>query len=352
MEKENSKMTNKEKIRKKALWRFGELWTDNGKETKTLEYGAGHKYVVLSDFHLGDGSRADNFVQNENVTGKALDFYRNSNYALILLGDLEEFHQFEMEAILKRYQSVYNRFRQFRDLHRIFGNHDVEWALTDPLFADDKRPAVEAIKLQKDDSVDIMLVHGHQASESYEKDLHIVRFGTTFFREIEKIFKLGGKFMFEDKPCFKDKIYASWAMDNKKVLICGHTHCPIFARNFFDYRWVLNNYAEYDKRLRDAKRENNQPEISKYNKLFKWLHEKAITYQNRYNQTGGRGMKKSPGSTLSDYYFNSGGCLFKDAITAIEIDEDWIRLVHWHNQIQERVVMWNKPISGILQGNT
>ncbi len=345
-------MSEKEKIRKKTFRRFDELRTDNGKDTKTLEYGAGHKYVVLSDFHLGDGSGADNFVQNENVTGKALDFYRDNNYALILLGDIEEFHQFEMGAILGKYRSVYDRFRQFRDLHRIFGNHDVEWALTDPLFANDKRPGVEAIKLQKNGSVDIMLVHGHQASESYEKDLHIVRCGTTFFREIEKLFKLPGKFMFEDKPSFKDEIYAMWASNNKKVLICGHTHCPIFARNFFDYRWVLNSYTEYDKKLSDAKREKNRPEIIKYDKLFKWLHEKALTYQSRYNKTGGRGMKTSPGSTLSEYYFNSGGCLFEDAITAIEIDEDRISLAYWHNQVQERVVMWNNTISDILHGDS
>ncbi len=344
-------MSNKEKIKKITFKRFDELRTDKDIETKIMGYGPGHKYVVLSDFHLGDGSGADNFIQNQNVTVKALEFYRDNNYALILLGDVEEFHQFDMKAILEKYRSIYDRFRQFRGLHRIFGNHDVEWALKDPLFDDDKRPGLEAIKLKKDGSLDIMLVHGHQASLSYEKDLHIVRIGTTFYRELEKIFKLRSKFMFEGNPGFRDEIYDSWARENKKLLICGHTHCPIFSRNFFDYRWVLENYTAYAEKLKEARKENNRTGIIKYAKLLKWLHGKALYYQNRFSQTSGRGMKKSPDYTLSDYYFNSGGCLFEDAITAIEIDEDWIRLVYWHNQVQERVIMWNKSISGILHGN-
>jgi hypothetical protein len=111
---------------------------------------------------------------------------------------------------------------------------------------------------------------------------------------------------------------------------------------------VLENYTAYAEKLKEVRKENNRTGIIKYDKLLKWLHGKALYYQNRLSRTRGRGMKKSPNSTLSDYYFNSGGCLFEDGITAIEIDDDWIRMVYWHNQVHERVVLWNKPISGIF----
>ena len=49
-------MSNKEEIKEITFKRFDELRIDKDKETKTLEYGPGYKYVVLSDFHPGDGS--------------------------------------------------------------------------------------------------------------------------------------------------------------------------------------------------------------------------------------------------------------------------------------------------------
>ena len=56
----------------------------------------GRKYAVISDIHLGDGGRADDFRNNEETLGTALQHYRNSGYTLILLGDIEELWQFEL----------------------------------------------------------------------------------------------------------------------------------------------------------------------------------------------------------------------------------------------------------------
>jgi UDP-2,3-diacylglucosamine pyrophosphatase LpxH len=343
-------MSNNEEMKKKAFQRFDELWKDEGRDTKVLDYGPGHKYVVFSDLHLGDGSGADNFRQNEKVFLKALDHYESNGFSLILLGDVEEYHQFSLDRILKTYftgnaekPSVYDKFKRFDGrIHRVYGNHDIEWALRDPLFEDHKRLAVEAIVLKKGDSKDIMLTHGHQAVESYEKDINIVRFGTVFYREMERIFKFPSKSIFDEKVSKKDKIYDEWAAQHSRILICGHTHCPIFATRFIDYRWVLSKHAEYEQQLAAIEESGNREEIEKLKTLLEWLRPKKLFYDNRLARTKGRGMRKSPSRSLSNHYFNTGACLLKDIISNIEIEGDTIRLVYWHNKIMEREILFTE----------
>jgi metallophosphoesterase superfamily enzyme len=104
---------------------------------KRLPAGGGRKYAVLSDLHIGDGGAADNFRQNAEVLRKALGYYQNNDYEVILLGDIEEFHQFNLFSITGTYNdSVYGFLRNFGPgrVHRVFGNHDADWALEDPLY--------------------------------------------------------------------------------------------------------------------------------------------------------------------------------------------------------------------------
>ena len=91
---------------------------------------------------------------NERVLVDALRYYAGAGYTLLLLGDIEEFWQFDLEAIVGRYNgSVYAALREFGDqrVRRIFGNHDREWGgLEDPATQDGKksRHAAEALKLK------------------------------------------------------------------------------------------------------------------------------------------------------------------------------------------------------------
>lgn len=57
---------------------------------------------------------------------------------------------------------------------------------------------------------------------------------------------------------------------------------------------------------------------------------------------------KSPKRSFSKYYFNAGGCLFRDGITNIEIDENTIRLVYWFNKDNQREILWKTEISSIV----
>jgi len=339
--------------KEKAFKAFNRLVKDDqGKDTITLDYGEGHRYVVFSDLHMGDGTGADNFKQNETTFVKALQYYKNlpGNYSIILLGDIEELHQATLYKIFKRYrESVYKEFLSGGNgnkIYRVFGNHDIDFSWIDPLSSEVRRMAVEGIRLKKGNDVDILLTHGHQAMETFEEDLHVVRLGTTFFRYVERILKIKSNSIFVEAPAKKDYIYDEWAKKEKKIIICGHTHCPIFAKHFIDYDWIVKKYQEVKDKYREAKNTGNDEEISRLKKRKEWLYYR-INRMNRKKEVGIR-LPDSPDQSLSTHSFNTGACLFRDAITNIEIDENTIRLVYWYNKDHQRDVFMEAEIPSIL----
>ena len=341
-------MSNSGEIREKTFKRFDFLLEDTGKYTANLGFGDGHNYVVFSDLHIGDGSRADNFRYNKNNFAEALRYYKNSgaNYNVILLGDIEEFHQFRLSKIMFEYDdSIYKILREFYEqgrIYRVVGNHDFEWALEDPITSKSYHKSFEAIKIGKN----IMLTHGHQAEEWYAKDPHLVRFGTTFYKYLERIFQFDSKPVFKDGPDFKDRIYSDWAKKNEKILICGHTHCPVFSKRFTDFDWAKNKYEKLKVEYKELKNADDAENLKKIKRWKEYLYRK-INYYNRKIEEGFL-LPKSPDNRLSKYYFNSGGCLYLDGITNIEIEGIMIRLVYWNNFNDTREVLWEESIGNIL----
>ena len=141
----------------------------------------------------------------------ALRQYTEAGYTLLLLGDIEEFWQFDLGAVVARYDgSVYAALREFEDqrMHRIFGNHDREWGgLDDPARQDGKksRSAAEALKL-KDPSgnVRFLLVHGHQGSLDADKLAWMSRFFVRLFKLVEPAAKRIG--LYGDPSATKSQI--------------------------------------------------------------------------------------------------------------------------------------------------
>jgi len=104
------------------------LWNEeiNVKKLSTRR----NKYVIISDMHMGNGEKADDFKNNEDAVVRAFNYYQNEGYSLILLGDVEELWQFTAEEVADRYNdSVYEAIRAFGDdrVYRVFGNHDFDW---------------------------------------------------------------------------------------------------------------------------------------------------------------------------------------------------------------------------------
>jgi UDP-2,3-diacylglucosamine pyrophosphatase LpxH len=300
------------------------------KYIKKLPIGNGIKYAIFSDLHLGNGTSADNFRQNKNTFMEALSFYKREGYAIILLGDIEEFHQFDLMEIMSAYDELYGALRGFapNNLHRVYGNHDMDWALEDPIWKRSKNIAWEAIKLGDH----VLLTHGHQAEETYEKNVHVVRFGTTFYKYVETVLGPENQSTFTQIPGEKDRIYSEWAADNNTLLICGHTHNPIFAsRSIFD--WISEKIARLDIEIPSA------PEADREKMKDKrlWLRNKRDWFNRKKEVLRLVDIKLEPPN-----YFNAGGCIYYDGLTNIEIDGSKIRLIYWENKEIVREIIWNE----------
>jgi predicted phosphodiesterase len=314
--------------------RLEELLNANGNIIKHLPVGEGHKYVVYSDLHMADKRRQDKFKRNETVAVESINYYRQNGYSIILLGDIEEFHRVDSIRILREYEhSFYHALRAFSPakVHRVFGNHDIEWSLTDPIFPDRETFAVEAIRLGEN----IILIHGHQAEECYEKDLHIVRLFATLARLKENILGPKNKISFTQLPEEKDKIYADWAKKNQKILICGHTHNPICASRPI-FGWVDIKIQKLDSEIEQAKSAGNKSKVKDLKKRRLWFVNRK-KFMARKEEVGIKYTELDPENS---YYFNTGSGVYYDGITNIEIDGNIIRFVHWRNKDNQREQVW------------
>ena len=323
---------------KSAREKIGRLLKDP--DVKELPL-SGQKYVLFSDLHLGDGGKADDFCRNEAAMIAALDYYRANGYHVILLGDIEEFWQFDFEKVRDRYiNSVYNRLRAFGDerVHRIYGNHDSEWGSPrDPIKNNQQicGCAVEAIRLvDTQGKARILLIHGHQGDEESDKHSWSSRFWVRVYKAIEPIIKFDPYPAANKSQITKnyERILYSIAKENRIILICGHSHRAIFAS------------LSYIDRLRDQFRQLQAelPAFKNDKEKCRQLQKKLRIVSEKIRDEEGKNRDIIPveesGKPLP-CYFNTGCGIFHDGITAVEIANDKIRLVKWRRE----------PISTVLE---
>ena len=322
---------------KELVWKkLSALWGDTG--VKTLPT-AGKRYAIISDTHFGNGSKADDFYPNRTALLNALEFYKKHKFDLILLGDIEEFWQFDLAEIVKVYEQVpspgiYPRIRNFGDPHilRIFGNHDLEWGgLVDPTrnehdissFAD------EALRLETiDGEAHLLLVHGHQGSLESDKFAWLSRFFVRLYRGVEPWLDLTGLFVTGSStksqvPKDFERTLYGWAKENKVLLICGHSHRAIFASKSHAERLQEQISAlQAENMMRGVHKKTRQDNLQQIDNL-----------QREYENEKEKGRVIEPVEVgIKDplpCYFNSGCGLYTDGLTCIEIEDDLIRLVKW-----------------------
>ena len=310
--------------------RLDHLWKD--RNVKILET-KGKKYVLISDLHLGDGKKADNFVHNEKILKTALKEYLADGYELILLGDIEEFWQFDLEKITERYNdSIYKTLRGFGDshVHRVYGNHDIEWgSLTDPSKSQpiQRVNALEALKMRDvNGNIRIFLVHGHQGSVESDKTSWYSRFFVRLYKPIESVANSLG--LLKNPSATKsqvmkdyEKIVYKWAKNNKLIIICGHSHRAIYAsRTYTDFL-----KQEISKLQKEILSNQNDKKLIKNNiKMIRKLSSEMIDEKSK-----NRNLIFDKSTNKTPCYFNTGSGLFETGVTAIEIEDDEIRLVKW-----------------------
>jgi predicted phosphodiesterase len=312
-------------------------------------------FVIFSDQHKGDGSGADDFRDNAALYLRALSFYKEKGYKLVVLGDSEECWENSFGAILSRYGDVIRTevamavaTPQGKKL-RLWGNHDKEVSLrrfkryyrklgTGLL---DSVTYREGLCLGRD----IFLVHGHQGRFFEDIAWRVSRLAVKFvWKSLQKLFLIGKEGPSENIRLRQDLElnYYRWAKKKRLLLICGHTHRALFAS--------LTHLDRLDREILELEQKQEALPAAGRQETTKVISEKkgerAETVQ------GYQGVPRlffEPASKEPvPCYFNSGCCLYANGVTCLEIEKDWIRLIKWQQGTAERQILAEGDLEKIL----
>lgn len=225
-------------------------------DSERIPINSRSKIVIISDVHRGDGSYSDSLISNKNIYKAALNYYYKEGYILIEAGDGDELWKNKnCMDIAYNYKDVFrilNKFNKAKRLYLLYGNHDnskrkPEYLKkqskkfkkiykrfgTDFLYLIENITFREGIVLNYEElNKEIFITHGHQVdflnyelkalSEFLVRHIWKNLEGIAGFKEPTSPannYKRGGVI---------DEKLEQWAKENKKMIICGHTHSSRF----------------------------------------------------------------------------------------------------------------------------
>jgi hypothetical protein len=285
------------------------------------------KAVVFSDHHRGARDRADDFMKCERSYGAALGWYLEQDYALWLLGDVEDLWENGIDEVLPAYTEVLDlekRFAMGPGLRRFYGNHDLDWR--NPELVDDHlgpwlgdvgvREALRLRVLERGDIAGLLfLVHGHQGTSFSDHLAWLSRLGLRLgWRAIQRATGWLSTTPAEDHGLRHkhDIAMRNWAhrqvlkggKGERPVLIAGHTHHPVFPDN----PPPRPGAADAQRIVQELEQERDERKRRSLQARLQWIL--ALMREDRY----------MPPEIDPPCYFNSGCCCFPDRdVTCIEI---------------------------------
>lgn len=304
--------------------RLGRLW----ESSPLLETSSKDRVVIFSDLHLGDGGHADDCVHNESLIGSCMErFYLDGRWRLVLNGDIEELYRFSVCQITRRWHNLYGIFRDFRrqtDLFKLTGNHDMVLGLP----ASCRRTLVshveQAFRLHVD-GIRLFVLHGHQASRLWDR---MYRPGRLFFRLVGNPLGIHNYSVSRHsrKRYQIERRVHDFALASKLIAVIGHTHRPLFESLSvidslrYKIEKLCRDYAEAE--------EEHKPELERKIRV----HNRQLTRTLARDRRNGSRASLYRTDDVVPCVFNSGCAVGKRGITAIEIEDGDIRLVHWFDR--------------------
>lgn len=302
------------------------------------------KLIIFSDHHRGTRTRADDFRYGEQAYNAALAYYNYLAYTLVLLGDVEELWEDRPRDVLEAYPHTYeleSAFHRDRRYIRIWGNHDDDWQFEDmvqrllqPIYGRPKLHVFESRRIQVVDGEEelgtIFLTHGHQGTTLSDRWTSLSRFLVRFvYRPLQRLTNYTQNTPSKDWSLRDNHNVAmyEWAQSKSKlVLICGHTHRPIFG-NKAPIDQQRKRLARLEEQLKvKPEDEALRQEIARLAAKIEWML--AQQDENPKSDSG-----------IDEYepcYFNSGCCCFYDGqITGLELADGEIRLISWPGNSRE-----------------
>lgn len=296
-----------------------------------LEIGPASRVVVMSDLHLGDGSRKDDSRLNAALVEEALrSWYLKEGYTLVLNGDIEELHKFDLDDIMRAHGSLYGVFADFaaKDrLKKLLGNHDLAYLLEkDPPFG-----AGHALMMEWTDGRSegfggippLLAFHGHQAATFFTRFNYLSDFIVRYLAGPLKIRNADVPMTSKHRFRTERRIYAA-ARKLGVIALAGHTHRPLFESMSkydslrFAIESLLRRYAEERGKERNALRERIRAFAAEF---------RALKGKERKNKI--RRSLYAVEEPLVPCMFNSGCGTGRGGITALEIRDGNLALVHW-----------------------
>lgn len=291
-----------------------------------IPLGAGDRYVIFSDLHVGDGRRNDDFLRNSQLFMALLrDHYLPEGYGLILNGDVEELQRCTIEQVERRWGELYELLAAFRDRTRLrkhFGNHDFDFAVWPDLVKG--FPAEEAVRLVHP-AGDIFVFHGHQTGGFWDRPSALVQFVLRYIANPLGIHNPSTSHDSRKKYLTEQRIY-DFSRSRKIISIIGHTHRPLFES--FSKVDSLKYLIETLCREYTASEASRKADIEA----------SILQYKEELDSVTRRDIRRSLKNTLYaanvvvPCLFNSGCVVGKRGITGIELTGTEISLVHWFDK--------------------
>jgi UDP-2,3-diacylglucosamine pyrophosphatase LpxH len=317
------------------------------RQEQCLPLDENSRYVIFSDLHKGAGDEADDFKVCKVTYQKALDYYYDNGFTLVLLGDVEELWENQIQEVMDTHQDVFrSEGRFYRDRYiRVVGNHDDAWndpaavaAYLEPLY-----PGIQILNgvvFEYEDEAlfgELLLVHGHQGTLDSDVLASFSPHLLPVYRQLQNKFHIG-----RTTPATNEYLRGEhdtqmyhWASKQKNlILIAGHTHRPVWSSLTHLDQLIMQLYGLVARQKEIGKAKYKQ----QYQSLVRDIAKRKMKYP-PVNDT----LKTAP------YYFNSGCCRFLDGdITGIEINGKNISLVKWDRGTLQRMETVSMPLAELF----
>jgi predicted phosphodiesterase len=303
--------------------------SENEFSSAVLDISGGGKALIISDFHMGSGSRDDLNRNGEMLICMLEEYYFKNGWILVLNGDIEELQKYPFDYIREKWAEMYRVFNLFLSagrLYKIIGNHDEPLLIKK--YSAAPYPLYTAIKIETG-IVPAYVYHGHQLSNVYSKYNNLIGFAIKYIAKPLGIKNLSAARNPHKQFHIEKKAY-DFSLANNCLSIIGHTHRPLFeSLSRFDFiKFEIERLCQDYPLSQGEARTRIENEVTELRKELGKLKKKEKRDTLRQSLYG----DELPVPCL----FNSGCVLGKKGINAIEITNKDISLLYWFTEGNSR----------------
>ena len=301
---------------------LSDITTRRTEPDAVLDVSDGGRVLVISDLHMGTGTRDDLAHNGDLLIALLKNHYFERGWHLVLNGDIEDIHRHSLDRIEERWAELCRVFGLFAGQNRLFklvGNHD-EGLLLKKTY----RFKLHRMIRIETGVVPAYVYHGHQPSKVYGAFNKLMGLGIRCFMS-----PFGIRNISSGRSPFRrftvEKAAYDFSLENNCISIIGHTHRPLFeSLGRFEYvRFEIENLCRRYPFSSGEEQAKIETEVKSLRRELGKLKRKER-----------RDMLRQSQSLYGDEMpvpclFNSGCAIGKKGLNAIELSARDISLVYW-----------------------